>query len=189
MTQTTKGGEIKLFKLMGLEITATPLAIIGTVVLWIVLSALGYWLLQIPLGNAVVGGLAATLLYQFSDLWHQLGHAVAARGTGHPMSGVRFGFMGILSTDLYPSDEGELAPAVHLRRAWGGPIGSFVLSIIALIIFLLINTGRTGGTLWWLAIFFLAVNFLLFTLEAFIPLGFNDGSSIRHWRQAQQKQS
>jgi hypothetical protein len=188
MNKSAKGGEFKLVRLMGLDITATPSAIVGTIILWIVLSALGYWLLQMPVGNAIIGGLGAALLHQVADLWHQLGHAVAARSTGHPMSGVRFGFMGVLSADVYPPDEGELPPAVHIRRALGGPLGSFVMSIIAAIIFLLINTGRSGGTVWWLALFFLLDNFLLFTLEVFIPLGFNDGSTIRHWRQAQQKQ-
>jgi hypothetical protein len=188
MNKSMTRGEFKLGRLMGLDISATPAAIVGTLGLWIVLSALGYWLLQMPVGNAILGGLGTTLLHHLAGLWHQLGHAVAARSTGHPMSGIRFGFLGILSSDVYPPDEGELPPAIHIRRALGGPLGSLVMSIIAAIIFLLINTGRSGGTVWWLALFFLIDNFGVFTLEVFLPLGFNDGSTIQRMRQAQQKQ-
>jgi hypothetical protein len=187
MNTVTRGGEFKLFRLMGLDISATPSAIVGTLVLWLVLSAIGYWLIGLTPGNAVLGGLAAALLHQLASLWHQLGHAVAARNTGHPMTGIRFGFLGILSTSVYPPDEGELAPAIHIRRAWGGPLGSLVMSIIAAIIFLLVNTGRSGGTVWWLALFFFLDNFVLFTLEVFLPLGFNDASTLQRWRQMQPK--
>jgi hypothetical protein len=44
-----------------------------------------------------------------------------------------------------------------------------------------INTSRSGGTLWWLALFFFLENFVVFTLEVFLPLGFNDGSTLLYW--------
>lgn len=188
MNQAAKGGEFKLGRLMGLDISATPSAIVGTIVLWIALSAIGYWLIGLTLGNAIIGGLAATLLHHLASLVHQLGHTFAARSTGHPMSGIRFGYLGILTTSLYPPDEGELPAALHIRRALGGPLGSLVMSIVAAIIFLLINTGRSGGTVWWLALYFFLDNFVLYTLEVFVPLGFNDASTILRWRQAGQKQ-
>ncbi len=178
---STAKTEWKLGKLAGQEISATPAAIVGGAVLWAVLSAIAYWGLKLPIGTAILGGLAATALHFFSELWHQLSHAFSARRTGHPMSGIRFGFLGVLSSGLYPPDEGELPPAVHIRRALGGPIGSFVLSIVAAILFLAVNSIRSGGTLWWLSLFLLLENFFVFTLEVFVPLGFNDASTILHW--------
>jgi hypothetical protein len=178
---SAKAAEFKLGTIMGLTITATSAAIIGAVALWVILSAIGYLLLRLPLGNAVIGGLAAMLLHEIADLWHQLGHAWAARRTGYPMTGIRFGFLGVLSSALYPTDEPVLAPALHIQRALGGPLGSLVMSAVAAILFLVINTSRSGGTLWWLALFFFLDNFVVFTLEIFLPLGFNDASTILYW--------
>ncbi len=186
MSESTAMKEYKLGRLAGLTISATPSTIVGFVVLWIVLSVIAFGLIQLPLGNAIVGALAATILHFFGNLWHQLGHSVAARGTGHPMTGIRFGYLGIFSTSIYPADEGTLPAAIHIRRALGGPLGSLVMSIIALIIVLVINTSRSGGTVWWLALFFLFDNFVVFTLEVFLPLGFNDASTILHWIRARQ---
>jgi hypothetical protein len=187
MNESARTREFRLGRLVGLDVSATPSALVGTLGLWVVLSALGYWVIHLPLGNAILGGLAATLLFHAADMWHQLGHSFVARSTGHPMTGVRFGFLGILSTGIFPADEGELPPAVHIRRALGGPLGSLIMSIVAAIIFLLINTSRSGGTVWWLALFFLLVNFVVFTLEVFVPVGFNDASTILHWSRARQK--
>jgi len=185
MKEPTPVTEFRLGRLAGLDITATPLAIIGAIALWIILSAIGLRV-GLSLGNAIIGGLAATVLHFVATLWHQLGHAWAARSTGHPMLGVRFGFLGVLASDIYPADEGELPPSVHIRRALGGPLGSLVLSAVALIIFLIINTGRSGGTIWWLAVFLFLENFVVFTLEIFLPLGFNDASTLLHWLRQQQ---
>ncbi len=184
MSVSTSAKEYRLGTLAGLTITATPSAIVGFIVLWIILSVIAYGLVQMPLGNAIVGALAATILHFLSDLWHQFGHAVAARGTGHPMSGVRFGFLGIFNTSLYPPDEGSLPAAVHIRRALGGPLASLVMSIIAAILFAVVSSSRSGGTVWWLALFFLFDNFVVFTLQVFLPLGFNDASTILHWSRA-----
>jgi hypothetical protein len=181
MIESAKSGEFKLGRLAGLDISATSSAIIGALVLWIILSAFAYFVLKRSLGTATIGGLAAVILHEFGELWHQLGHSWAARSTGHPMTGIRFGFLGVLSTALYPADEEKLSPGIHIRRALGGPLASLVLSAIALIIFLAVANGRSGGTLWWLALFFFLENFLVYTLEVFVPLGFNDASTILHW--------
>lgn len=176
-----KANEFKLGRLAGLDISATPSAIVGALALWIILSGIALLILKLPVGTAIIGGLAATILHFFSELWHQLGHSWAARSTGYPMTGIRFGFLGVLSTVLYPKDEPALPPKTHIRRALGGPIASLLMSAVALIIYLIIANGRSGGTLWWLAVFFLFENFVVFTLEVFVPLGFNDASTILHW--------
>jgi hypothetical protein len=181
MNATAKATEFKLGRLAGLDISATPSAIVGALVLWIILSAIAYFILKLPLGTALIGGLAAVILHEIGELWHQLGHSWAARSTGHPMTGIRFGFLGVLSTALYPADEEKLPPTIHIQRALGGPLASLVMSGVALIIFLIIANGRSGGTLWWLALFFFLENLFVFTLEVFVPLGFNDASTILHW--------
>ena len=109
--------EYKLGKLAGLDISATPMAILGTLILWLVLSLIALLILKLPLVTAILGGLAGAILHQVADLWHQLGHAWAARRTGHPMTGIRFGYLGVLSTSLYPANEGELPAGVHINRA------------------------------------------------------------------------
>ncbi len=185
MNTSTARKEFKLGRLAGLSVSATPSVIVGFVVLWIALSAIAYVLIKIPLGNAILGGLAATLLHFFTDLVHQLGHSVAARSTGHPMTGIRFGFLGILSSSLYPPDEGDLPAGVHIRRALGGPLASFAMAIVAAILFLVISSTRSGGTVWWLAVFFFLDN-LVIALQVFVPLGFNDASTILHWMRTRQ---
>ncbi len=171
--------EYHLGKVAGLQLTVIPLAIVGSVVLFIVLSAIGVALFNHSFTTAIVGSLMAVVLHWLADTWHQLGHAFAARSTGHPMSGVRFGFMGLLSNSLYPPDEKQLPARIHIQRALGGPIGSFVLSIISA--FIAFALSSAGGILWLLALFFLFDNFVIFTLGSLTPLGFTDGSTILHW--------
>ena len=111
---------------------------------------------------------------------HQLGHAWAARRTGYPMSGVRFGVLGILAAAVYPPDEPALPAKTHIRRALGGPIFSAWLSSIAFILILM--TIRTAAPLWQFVLwFFFLENLFVMTLQVFIPLGFNDGATIWHW--------
>jgi hypothetical protein len=181
MNQPTKSTEFKLGKFAGLGISATPTAVLGTVILWVIFSVIGLLILRMTLVNAIISGLAVAILHWIADVWHQLSHSWAAHSTGHPMTGIRFGFLGVFSTSIYPADEGDLPADVHIRRALGGPLGSLVMSVIAGIIFLIIHTGRNGGTVWWLALFFLLDNFLVLTLQVFLPLGFNDASTILHW--------
>src|SRR5579859_5861173 len=111
--------EFKLGKLMGQDISATPAAIAGFVILWVVFAAIGALLIKLPLTSAIIGGLAAAVLHEIGEAWHQFGHAQAARSTGHPMTGIRFGFLLVLSTALYPANEPALPAAVHIRRALG----------------------------------------------------------------------
>ncbi len=149
-----------------------PVTFLATFLLWIGLSAAAY-ALGSPLGESILIGLSATLLHWISVLLHHLGHFVASRGTGYPMSGLELGMFGILARDLYPADELELLPAIHIQRALGGPIISGMLSVI---FFLLLPLW--SGNWYWLGLFILLENLFLFTLQVFIPLGFNDGGAI-----------
>jgi hypothetical protein len=125
-------------------------------------------------------GLAAALLHWLSEAWHQTGHAWAARRSGHPMTGVVF--WAVLGTSLYPADEGDLPDAVHVRRALGGPLFSLGLTIVAGGLVLALRPG--GGLARWIALFTAVENLLVFTLQAAVPLGFNDGTVLwQAWRQ------
>ena len=159
----------------GLRLSAGSTALLGSALLWLALTA-AVALLGFSLAGAALLGLAGVALHWLADLWHQAGHALAARRTGHPMAGVRL--WGVLSASVYPPDEPALPRGVHVWRALGGPLASALLSALALIP---PATLPAAGGLWWLALFFLLDNLLTFALGALLPLGFTDGSTILHW--------
>ena len=56
---------------------------------------------------------------------------------------------------------------------------SAAFSLVGLIWVLL---ARDSSNVWrWLALFFLADNLVIFTLQAAIPMGFNDGATLWRW--------
>lgn len=159
-----------------LKLTIAPSAFAGSLILWALLSSLAAGVLHVPLTAAIVGGAIAVLLHWCSDIAHQLGHAWAARTTGHPMTGIRLWWL--LSSSLYPANEGSLPAAVHIRRALGGPIASLVVTLVAGLVVLLLPNGSAA---WWVALFCFLDNLLVLTLGAFVPLGFTDGSTLLYW--------
>jgi len=172
--------ERSLGTLAGLQLTMIPAALIGSIGLWIIVVGLMAAVFNIPIGSALLGGVIVIILHWFNEVVHQLGHAWAARRTGYPMVGVRFGKLGILATALYPPDEPPLPAKTHIRRALGGPIFSAWLSAIAFIVILL--TIRSADAMWQFVLwFFFLENLFVMTLQVFIPLGFNDGATIWHW--------
>jgi hypothetical protein len=166
-----------LGKVAGLEIGLTLSAVWASLLLWLALSAIAFWLLRLPPGQAILGGLLAVLLHWLSEFVHQLGHAWAARRVGHPMRGVRLWWL--LGASRYPRNEGPLPAAVHIRRALGGPPASLILTLIGAA--LLFAWRDNAGLPYWLALFFCLENLLVFTLGAFLPLGFTDGSTLLEW--------
>lgn len=171
--------EYALGQIAGLRLTAAPSAASGTLLIWLLLSAVGYGLLDLPLGTAAWGGLIAALLHRLASLIHNLGHAWAARRAGYPMRDARFGLL--LAAARYPKDEPKLPAVVHIRRALGGPVLSFLVAL-ATAGWLLIGRPAAGVGAWLVWFFFLD-NLLVYTLGALLPLGFTDGSTILYWRQ------
>lgn len=169
----------KLGRFAGLSLIATPFAFVGSGILLALLAAMAIGILHLPVGQALFGSLLAVVLHWISALAHHLGHAWAARRTGHPMIGVRFGTLGVLATSLYPLEEPTLPAKTHIQRALGGPVGSLLFSIVALLLALLFRT--VNETLGWVGIFFFLDNLLVFTLGVFLPLGFTDGSTLLQW--------
>jgi hypothetical protein len=177
--------KIKLGKVAGLELSARPSAIVGFILLWVLLGGVAALLFKVPLGEAIVGGFIAVVLHYVSEIVHNLGHAWAARRTGYPMIGVRL--FGVLGVSLYPQDEPPLPADVHIRRALGGPAASLLLTLVAAVIALALRpstalrAGLLGKTPWLVAVFCFLENLLVFTLGAFLPLGFTDGSTLLEW--------
>ena len=171
--------EIWTFRIGSFSFHVQRSAIVGTVLLGSVFTWAAWGLLQLSLAAALQFGLLATIAHWALEVIHQLGHAWAAKRTGYPMRGLRFWWA--LSTTLYPGDEPELPDRVHVQRALGGPTMSFVVSILAAVWTWWIWPPQ--GVSGWLAVFVLLDNLLTFTLGAFLPLGFTDGSTLlRLWR-------
>jgi hypothetical protein len=170
----------RLGTIYGVKVTARPSAIIASIALWAVATEVATAFFHASLGAGILQGLVVTLIHWVSDLLHQFGHAIAARSMGYPMSGLRLWFL--LSSGLYPLDEPELPPRTHVRRALGGPIMSLIVTIIAGAIAWLLRSAGSPYT--WIAVFAVLDNFVIFTLGAFLPLGFTDGSTLlRLWRE------
>ena len=102
------------------------------------------------------------------------------------MSGIRLGFLGVLSSSVYSRDEPELPPAVHIQRALGGPLASLAIGLVAGALALALRS--SGGLAWWLALFVGVENIVVFGLQVFVPLGFNDASTVLHWWRQRQRQ-
>ena len=168
---------IRLGKLAGLEFTAGPSAIAGSLALWAILGGLGYFWLRLTPGQAVVGGLLGAALHWLGEVVHQLGHGWAARLTGHPMQGVRF--WTVLGFSIYPAGEGELPGPVHVRRALGGPFVSLIASLVAGALAALLYP--LGGLARYLSLFAFIDYIAVYTLGALLPLGFTDGSTLWRW--------
>lgn len=169
--------EIKLFTVAGLRLSAVPSAIVGTLVLWMVLSGVGMALLRLPAVEAILGGLIATALHWCSDTFHHWGHAQVARRTGYPMVGLRY--WAVFGQSLYPPDEPTLSASVHIKRALGGPIASTALGIVFGLTTLAL--WPAGGLVRWIAAFAALDNLLILGPGAFVPLGFTDGSTLLHY--------
>jgi hypothetical protein len=171
--------EFRLGSVYNLELTASPSAVIGILLLWAVLSAVGNLLLGLTIAEAILGGLAATLLHTLGEFLHHLGHAIAARRTGYPMQGIGFGYLMLLAVSVYPFDEPELPAKTHIRRALGGPPANLLSALAAGAAAILLKP--TGGLWYFVAIFAFLDYFMLF-LGAFVPLGFTDGNTLLdHW--------
>lgn len=169
--------EFQLGRVAGLNLSAAPSALVGSLALLVLFAGIGIGLLNLSAIEAIIGAIIAVFLHGLSEFAHQEGHAWAARRTGYPMIGVRF--WAIFGASIYPADEGELPASVHIRRALGGAPASLIFSLAAGVIALAVRSN--GGLIWWLAVFLFLDNLLFFGLGAFLPLGFTDGSTLLYW--------
>ena len=168
--------EFRVFTLYGLPVSIVPGFVAGTGLTVAALAGIGLFALGFGLIPSLAGAVAATALMWLSELAHQLGHAIAARRAGHPMIAITLGRYLVLGTSVYSSDEGELPPVIHIRRALGGPIASLIVSAIALPIALALRA--SAGAPFAVAVFVFLLNFGAYTLQIALPLGFNDGATL-----------
>lgn len=162
------------------EMTVRPAALGGSLLLWVLLGGVAFLALDLPLVTASAVGAGGVALHWLSSLAHNLGHAWAARRTGYPMIGIRFGVMaGLLAQSRYPRDEPPLPPEIHIRRALGGPIANLLLAALAAGLLPALAAGGSAA-LWWLGVWFFVENFFIYALQVVVPIGFNDGATILH---------
>lgn len=113
-------------------------------------------------------GVCVAVYHAIAQLVHQLGHALAARATGYPMTGVRYEY-GFTYSE-YPPNEPPLPDNVHIQRSLGGVGGTTLMLVITLLLWL--RRGMTAH--WftrWLLAFILLDSLLLFIASAV----FSDG--------------
>ena len=166
-------------RVYGLDLIVEPQFIIACLGVSGVAAALGMLLLHKSISNAVLGGLAFGVLHALSVFLHDFGHAIAARSTGYPMTGIEFGRYGLLATTLYPPAEPPLPGRIHIRRALGGPLMSFgVAVILGGLTFVLARQ----SVAWWVVLVGSWHNLLSFTLQVLLPVPWADGGTLAQWR-------
>ena len=178
---------IEFGNVAGLRLTIYPSVWVAASWMWLVLTLIAIFTLRLPVIQAQVGALVAVVLHFASEIVHQIGHSLAARRTGYPMLGVAF--RGPLGLSVYPEDEPPLPGRIHIQRALGGPLLSLVLTLAAGVLYLFASgTFTLGGSephlapvFVWVVLFVFLDNLLVFSLGAFLPLGFTDGSTIMRW--------
>jgi hypothetical protein len=167
-------------QLFGLTHSVLPAALPGMLGLFGVIALIGLLALGMSIGTALVFAFVCVVLHIDGGLLHHYGHAIAARSTGYPMTGVTFGIFGVLARSEYPADEPALSGRIHIRRALGGPILSGVVTLV--LAGLLAIPGLVGGEALRPALqFALFEGIAVYSLGALFPLGFNDGSTILRW--------
>lgn len=170
---------VSLGKFAGLQLTAETSAFWAFGLAWLGLAAAGRFVLGLPWLQALAGGLAAAAFHWDNELMHHLGHAWAARRTGFPMKGIHF--YGFLAASRYPAGEPELPARLHIRRAMGGPLASFLWSIILGVLFLV--SWPTGSVMGWALLFAFLDSLLITGLGSLLPLSFTDGGTLlNYWR-------
>jgi hypothetical protein len=176
--------------LFGLDLTVTRVALLWHAGLAVLCALLAAWLLNLGLLEAVLAGLLSAPIFFISELLHQLGHALAARGVGYPMQGLHF--FSLFSASLYPASEPALPRRVHVLRSLGG----FWVNVLIGLVLLLpaVSAWPRGGVGAWLLAFAAFVNLLVLGLGAFLPItvpggtGATDGAALlRYWREARRE--
>ena len=171
--------KFRVGRVYGLELTVEPQFVWACLGLGVLAALLGGWLLRLSVINAIVFGVLLALLHALSVFLHDLGHGIAARRTGYPMTGIEFGRYGALATTLYPPDEPELPGKTHIQRALGGPLMSFTVAVMLGL--LTLGLPRQSVT-WWVALIGSWHNLITFTLQVFVPVPWADGGTIAKWR-------
>lgn len=167
----------QLGKIAGLELWIRLNSMLLSGLLWVFFTVTAVYWLKFSIGEAIFVGGTAVVLHWLSELFHHLGHALAARRVGYPMQKLISWYL--LMTSVYPKDEPSLHANIHIWRALGGPIASLIASILTGTLLVLLPSERSILSV--LVTFTFWENFVVFFLGAFLPLGFTDGSTLLTW--------
>jgi hypothetical protein len=166
-------------KMPEFRLTIRPSAYAAFALLWLAAGLVFSLVFDAPTIDAILAGLGTAILHWVGLLIHHSGHAWAARRTGYPSSGLRLWWW--LGASLYPKDETDLSPSIHIRRALGGPIAGALMGSLSGLLAVVLRAA--GFNVWLLAAFLAADCLLIYTIGSLLPLGFTDGSTILRWRQ------
>jgi len=126
----------------------------------------GFWL-------SLLIGLAASTLLVLADFGHALAHIFSARIAGAPMDEILIA--GDMPRTIYHNN--DLAPAVHRRRALGGPVFNAIGLLLSLGVFALVRGSMVAQEL----MAFSAVGHGLLLIMSMFPLPMVDGGTILKW--------
>jgi Zn-dependent protease len=127
-------GSRELFQVFGVPMRVTanswqffpPKFVIGLIVSFLALQAE-------PIEMRIVWGLVYGLLLISSLFLHIMGHIIASKRVQPPMTHLLM--TPILIETRYDNDPADLPPRVHLTRTFGGPIMTFALGILGLLLY------------------------------------------------------
>jgi hypothetical protein len=174
------------FHFFGLRFSVARSAVYGSGLVALIGALCAYFIGQLTPLDSVIAGILAMLLHWFGEIVHQYGHFLASKAVGHPMIGVRL--WAIIGTSLYPPNEGELPAQTHIRRALGGPAISFLVLLLAILLWFLFS--GYGGMLRFLLGWLIAEEILIYAIGALVPIdvaGFTvDGGTILYWLRKKQ---
>ena len=126
-------------------------------------------------------GLLAMPVASFADVGHAMAHTVSARLAGAPMDEI------LLSSGMPRTlyRDNAVPPAVHIRRALGGPIFSFANGVLSFLWWRRSRRGSVSGDL--AALSLLGHGSIL--LASLAPLPMVDGGTILKWKLVEAGQS
>ncbi|MBA3723481.1 MAG: hypothetical protein H0W89_01125 [Candidatus Levybacteria bacterium] len=117
--------------------------------------------------TAIAVGVCLGFYHVFAQYFHQMGHALVARASGHPMTGIRYDY--VFSYSEYPPKEPKLPAKVHILRSLGGLGATFLLLAVNSIVWTQMQTNAPVIVQWLLNAFLMYTIF--FTIGGILSDG------------------
>lgn len=166
------------FNFLGVPVEFTQDGLIGSGIIWLGLTIAAVFLTELTPLDALIAGFLGIFVHWLFECLHQYGHYLGGRFVGYPLQKMKTWW--VLAPSVYPRDEPELAPAIHLRRAIAGPIFSGAISIVLLAI--APTMWGIGGMIRFLIGYALFFNIGVMTVGALVPFELGsfstDGATI-----------
>ncbi|MFZ1042364.1 MAG: hypothetical protein WAN58_13745 [Anaerolineales bacterium] len=91
-------------------------------------------------------GICFAIYHEIAQLAHQFGHALVARATGYPMTGIRYEYS--FSFSEYPANEPKLPDRIHIQRSLGGVAALTILLLVVVGIWTSVHIPADGFVHW-----------------------------------------